>query len=80
MELFRESDLKFGSKLSHQNIISAATSKFQWMSLNLNEVADLACNIIKKEFLAQVFSYEFCESFKNTFFTEHLRVSASINW
>ena len=40
----------------------------------------LAWNFIKKEFLAQVFSYEFCESFKNTFFTEHLWVSASINW
>ena len=26
---------------------------------------------IKKETLAQVFSYEFCEIFKNTFFTEH---------
>ena len=27
--------------------------------------------------LAQVFSCEFCEIFKNTFFTEHLRTSAS---
>ena len=27
---------------------------------------------IKKETLAQVFSYEFCEISKNTFFTEHL--------
>ena len=25
-----------------------------------------ACNFIKKETLAQVFSYEFCEIFKNT--------------
>ena len=40
----------------------------------------LACNIIKKEFLARAFSYEFCGSFKNTFFTEHLRLSASIYW
>ena len=29
-------------------------------------------NFIKKETLAQVFSCEFCEIFKNTFFTEHL--------
>ena len=35
------------------------------------------CNFIKKEALAQVFSCEFCEIFKNTFFTEHLRVTAS---
>ena len=30
-------------------------------------------NFIKKEALAQVFFYEFCEIFKNTFFIEHLR-------
>ena len=32
---------------------------------------------IKKETLAQVFSFEFCKIFKNTFFTEHLRTTAS---
>ena len=31
------------------------------------------CNFIKKESLAQVFSCEFCEVSKNTFFTEQLR-------
>ena len=31
-----------------------------------------ACNFIKKETLAQVFSCEFCEISKNKFFTEHL--------
>ena len=30
-------------------------------------------NFIKNEILAQVFSCEFCEISKNTFFTEHLR-------
>ena len=35
------------------------------------------CNFIKKETLAQVFSCEFCEISKNTFFTEHLRTTAS---
>ena len=30
------------------------------------------CNFIKKGSLAQVFSCEFCKSFKNTFFIEHL--------
>ena len=29
------------------------------------------CNFIKKETLALVFSCEFCEIFKNNFFTEH---------
>ena len=37
-----------------------------------------ACNFIKKEALAQVFSCEFCEIFKNTFFTEHLRTTTSL--
>ena len=36
-----------------------------------------ACNSIKKETLAQVFSCEFCEISKNTFFTEHLWATAS---
>ena len=31
-----------------------------------------ARNFIQKETLAQVFSCEFCEIFKNIFFTEHL--------
>ena len=39
-----------------------------------------ACNCIKKETLAQVFSCEFCEISKNTFFTEHLRTTASYNY
>ena len=36
-----------------------------------------ACNFIKKETLAQVFSCEFCEISKNTFFIEHLWTTAS---
>ena len=32
-----------------------------------------ACNYIKDENLARVFSCEFCKISKNTFFTEHLR-------
>ena len=38
----------------------------------------LVCNFIKKESLAQVFSFEFCEISKNNFFTEHLRTTASV--
>ena len=36
-----------------------------------------ACNFIKKETLAQVFSCEFCGISKNIFFTEHLWTTAS---
>ena len=35
-----------------------------------------AGNFIKKEALAQVFPCEFCEISKNTFFAEHLWVTA----
>ena len=41
-----------------------------------------AFNFITKETLAQLFSCEFCEISKNTFFTEHLwaTASAGIYW
>ena len=34
------------------------------------------CKFIKKETLAQVFSWKFYEIFKTTFFTEHFRTTA----
>ena len=37
-----------------------------------------ACNFIKIETLAQVFSWEFCKVSKNTFFTEHLWATAVV--
>ena len=36
-----------------------------------------ACNFTEKETFTAVFSREFCEISKNTFFTEHLRATAS---
>ena len=50
------------------------TRKHLCQSLFFNKVAG---NFIKKETLAQVFSFEFCEISKNTFFTEHLRITVS---
>ena len=44
-------------------------------SLFFNKVVD---NFIKKKALAQLFFCEFCETFKNTFFTEHLLEIASV--
>ena len=35
------------------------------------------CNFIEKETLAQVFSLEFCDIYKKTFFTEHFWATAS---
>ena len=38
-----------------------------------------ACNFIKKEALAQVISYEFCEISKNNIFTQHFWATASVS-
>ena len=37
-----------------------------------------ACSFVKRGTLTQVFSCEFCEIFKNTLFTEHHLVTASV--
>ena len=49
-------------------------------ALQKNELLEQpqACNFIEKETLVQVFSYEFCEISKNTFFTEHLWRSGNV--
>ena len=52
------------------------TEKHLWQSLFFNKFAGL-CNFIKKETLPQVFFCEFCDISKNTFYTEHLWVTAS---
>ena len=43
-----------------------------------NHIRPEACNFIKKETVAQVFSCEFCEIFKITFFYRTPPVAASI--
>ena len=68
------------------------TGKQLWQSLFLSKVADLrpatllrktlwlkAYNFIKKDTLAQVFSCEFCEISKTTFFTEQPRATVSLS-
>ena len=65
-------------RCSRKNLIEF-TGKHLCQSLFFNKVAGLrpeACNLIKKETLAQVFSFEFCEISKSTFFTELLRTTA----
>ena len=54
------------------------TGRHKCHSLFFNKVyRPQACNFIKEETLAQVLSCEFSEISKNTFFTEHLRMTAS---
>ena len=46
----------------------------------LNKVAGLKpYNFIKKETLTQVFFYEFCKIFRNSYFAEHVQTPASKN-
>ena len=47
------------------------TGKHLCRSLFLIKLQDSACNFIKKETLTQVFSCEFCEISKNTFFLQN---------
>ena len=42
-------------------------------------LAQIACNFHRKETLAQVFSCEFYEISKNTFFTKQLWATASVH-
>ena len=54
-------------------------AKFTWkhLSQSLFLIKLQACNFIKKDTLSQVFSCEFSVIFKNIFFTEYLRATAS---
>ena len=59
-----------------------STGKHLCQSLFFNKEAGLrskVCNFIKKKTLAQVFSCEFWELFKNTFCTEHLWTTTSVD-
>ena len=78
-QLYRSSHQRFSVKKGVLSNFLKFTGKYLCQGLFFNKVAGLmpkACNFIKKETLAQVFSCEFCEISKNTFFTEHLWTTA----
>ena len=56
---------------------SKVTGKHLCQSLFFNKVAGLRPATLLKKTLAQVFSYEFCEVSKNTFFTECFPLAVS---
>ena len=56
------------------------TGKYLCQSLFLNKLAGLRPEEKIKETLAQVFFCEYCEISKITFFTEHLRATASVSY
>ena len=70
-----ERDKKFPLTLFYLEAVIQRSSlkKLNLKKLNTHENTCVrVCNFIKKEALAQVFSCECCEVFKNTFFIEHL--------
>ena len=79
---------KYSYKKSWEIIVyfglEAATGGVLWKIMflkilqNSQENTCVAWSFIKKETLANVFSCEFCEISKNTFFTEQLRATASV--
>ena len=61
-------------KNSQENTCARVSASLSPATLLKRRLWPKAGNVIKKETLAQVFSYEFCEISKNTF-TEHLRTT-----
>ena len=79
---FRSSRRRYSVRKRVLKNFAKFTGKHLCQSLFFNKVAGLgpgACNVIKKEILAQVFSCDLCEISKNTFFTELLWGTASVN-
>ena len=71
------------SKMSLQSL-KAATEGVLWKKVFLKfskiymkTPVPESCNFIKQETDTQVFSFKFCEIFKNCYFTEYLRTTAS---
>ena len=58
-------------------VISQNLQENTFARVFFNKAAGGACNFIKKETLAQVFSCEICEIFKNSNFGEHLRIASA---
>ena len=67
--------MKRGQIQKHPTEVFPQENMFLEISQNSQEN-----NFIKKETLALVFSCEFCEISKNTFFTEHLWATVSVSF
>ena len=76
--IFRSSHQRCSVKQGVLRNFAKFTGKHLRQSLFFNNVSGGASNFIKKQALAQVFSCEFCKISKNTLFTEHVWVTASI--
>ena len=72
---FRTSHLRCSVRKGVLRNFAKFTGKYLYQSFFFNTIAGFL-QLYKKEALGQVFSCEFCEISKNTFFTEHLRTTA----
>ena len=74
-------DRSIHSEVFFKKDVNKNSAKFRGkhlcQSLFFNKVATIGLNFIKKETLVQVFSCEFCEIFKNTYFYRRPPVAAS---
>ena len=77
VQICRSSHQRGSLKKVFLEISQSSQQKNMCQSLFFNKVAGFACNFIKKEALVQVFSCEFREISKNTFFTKDLWLTAS---
>ena len=70
--------LRYSSKFSPITVsVSCDVTSEDMTNLRFSSISR-ACNFIKKETLAQVFSCEFCKVSTNTYFTGHLLATASV--
>ena len=75
--IFRSSHQRCSLRKGFLRNFTKFAGKHLCQSLFLIKLQASVCNFVKKETLAQVLSYEFCEISKNTFFTEYLWATAS---
>ena len=61
----------------HSNLTKNHSSSHWRCSVKKGVLRNEACNFVKKETLAQMFSCEFYEISKNNFFTQHLWTTGS---
>ena len=75
---FKSSHLKFSVKKGVLKNFASFTGKHPCWSLFLIKLQAFRVATLLKETPTQVFSSEICEIFKNTYFEEFLRMTASV--
>ena len=85
MVVSNRKNLHFQAKLYMQPLEVLCKERFSYKFCKIHNKMPVpgslfyqAYDVIKKETRAQVFSREFGKVLKNTFFTEHLRATASV--